>query len=179
MPVVDPRLVIAEILRNSPDGINRTKLCKAFYLAHLIYSELATGLLTKWPIARMPQGPGIDHGFELLDELEARGLLQHDESTDGPYRECVYKLTDDATLTELPEPARKAIQDATKFVLPKTASEISALTHEHSRSWIEGKNGQILEIYADLIPDEEYEHRSKQLSQLDSQIDAAFKGFDE
>jgi hypothetical protein len=155
MPATDPRQVIMEILRNAPNGINRTKLYKSFYLAHLVYTDTAPGILTNWPIVHMPQGPGISDSWKLLDDLAESGYLSREFSDDGLYRECIYR--------------------ATVYVLPKTATEISRITHEDSRSWIEGVSGQELEIYTDLIDDDEYSRRDAQLSSLESQLDAALK----
>ena len=42
---------------------------------------------------------------------------------------------------------------AVLFCKDKTASQLSQSTHEHSRSWIEGKDSDILNI--DLMPEEE------------------------
>src|SRR4051794_835855 len=68
--------VVLEILRQA-DGewTGKTKLFKAFYFAHLYYAAERPGALTHWPIARMPQGPGIDNSEGLFSELVRDGLL--------------------------------------------------------------------------------------------------------
>ena len=61
--------LILEILRQAGGEIEKTKIFKAFWLAHLYYSKIAPGYLTDWPIVRMPNGPGIDRGDQLIVEL--------------------------------------------------------------------------------------------------------------
>ena len=45
----------------------------------------------------------------------------------------------------------------------KTATQLSQYTHEYSKAWNEGENGQLLDIYIDIIPDAEYYRRKKEL----------------
>jgi hypothetical protein len=177
MPRANPRHVIVEILRNAKNAeINKTKLYKASYLSHLVYTHNSPGLLTDWKIAHMPQGPGIDSSYELLEPLEEEGYLTKSVTSDGIYTECVYRWTGkELPADALPPAASKAIKRATEYVLPMSATQISNLTHEHSRSWIEGKSGDALEIYTDLIDDEEYERRAKQLKSLEADVQLALK----
>ncbi|MBP87557.1 MAG: hypothetical protein CMJ64_12665 [Planctomycetaceae bacterium] len=53
--------IIIEIIRQADGSFERkTNLYKAFYHAHLKYAADNPGYLSKWPIVRMPRGPGID-----------------------------------------------------------------------------------------------------------------------
>jgi len=174
MPRTKARDVILEILRNA-DGewTGKAKLFKAFYFAHLYYANERPGLLTDWPIARLPQGPGIDRSPELFDGMVQAGYLLIERVHDGPFPEYRYRLTEKGRLVDrLPEDAAAAIKEATLFCLPRSAAELSQLTHERSRSWIEGKNGDVLNIYIDTIPDDEYEKRRTTLAELDNQLSA-------
>jgi hypothetical protein len=176
MAATSAHRVVVEILRNAPQGINKTKLYKAFYLAHLIYAQRAAGILTDWPIARLPKGPGISDGYMILDELKAAGTIEHRVGPCGPYTEHTYYLiSPEDSLGSLAEVAGKAIADATAFILPRSASEVSDLSHGFSRSWIEGRDGDTLEIYTDLIDDDEFERRSKDLSQLERELGPILK----
>ena len=77
------------------------------------------------------------------------------------------------TITVVPQSSVKqveAIKEATLFCQPRTAVELSQITHERSRSWIEGKDGDLLDIYIDTIPDEEYESRKARIARLDGQL---------
>jgi|ERR1043165_2102818 hypothetical protein len=176
MPAADPRHVIVEILRNAKNGINKTKLFQAFYLSHLVYTHNTPGLLTPWKMVHTPKGPGIDASYQLLESLEADGYLTRKVTSDGLFKECEFCWTGKELLANaLPQAAIDAIQRATAYVLPLTASQISQLTHEHSRSWIEATNGETLDIYTDLIDDEEYDRRNEQLDRLEADIEAALK----
>jgi hypothetical protein len=169
MPRTKAPDVILEILRNA-DGewTGKAKLFKTFYFAHLYYADQKPNLLTDWPIARMPQGPGIDQSHKLFGELVGEGYLTIESVHEGPYPEQRYRLTEKGRdAARPPEDARAAIREATLFCQGRTAAELSQLTHERSRSWIEGNNGDVLDIYLDLIPDEEYQQRAEEIARLD------------
>src|SRR4051812_11085828 len=87
--------VLLEILRLA-DGewSGKTRLFKAFYFAHLYYAMDRPEGLTNWPIARMPQGPGIDRSGKLFDELVHDGLLIVEHIHAGPFPEYRYRLTE-------------------------------------------------------------------------------------
>lgn len=147
---------------------------KAFYFAHLYYAAKEPGLLTDWPIVRTPQGPGIHKNFPLLQGLVKNGYLTIEPIQEGPYPEYRYRLTEKvAAEPPLAEEARAAIKAAADCVLPRTASELSQLTRERSRSWLEAKDGDVLDIYIDPIPDDEYEKGQEQLADFDQQIATA------
>ena len=170
MPRVTPQDVILEILRVA-DGewTGKTKLYKAFYFAHLYYANERPGLLTDWPIARMPEGPGIHQGDRLLNAIAEHGFLTVELSHEGPYPENRYRLTDKAgQVPRPPADASSAIKDAANFCLPRTATELSQLTHERSRSWKLGRDGDLLNIYIDTIPDDEYQRRQDELARLEA-----------
>lgn len=157
--------VVLEILRRA-DGewSGKTKLFKAFYFSHLYYAAERPGSLTDWPIARMPQGPGIHDSDVLFAELVGEGLLTVEHIHDGPYPEYRYRLTEKGKKTDpLTGVPGVAVERAARFCLTKTAAELSQLTHEHSRSWNEAKNGDLLDVEVDLIPGEEYARRSEEI----------------
>lgn len=178
MPRTTARDVILELLRNA-DGewTGKTKLFKAFYFAHLYYANQNPRLLTDWPIARMPEGPGIDKSHQLFGALVKDGCLTVERVHEGPYPEYRYRLTDKAKSSPpLPDDAKAAIKEAALFCQGKTAAELSQITHDRSRSWIEAKDGDILDIYIDTIPDEEYEKRRGEIEESDKQLTAILKG---
>jgi hypothetical protein len=169
--------VILEIIRQGKGKLTgKTRLYKAFYVAHLLYAEQETGYLTAWPIVRMPFGPGIDCGDELIAELELAGMLTRKKVAEGPWKTTRYLLTGDNERTErLAAPARRAIKQAVAFVCSKTATELSDLTHEFSRSWIEARDGQPLDIYVDIIADDEFERREREIDSLHRELMSAWK----
>src|SRR5712691_6586508 len=95
MPQTQAKDVILEILRNA-DGewTGKTKLFKTFYFAHLYYANERPGFLTDWPIARLPQGPGIDKSYLLFESLVKDEYLIVETVHDGPYPEYRYRLTE-------------------------------------------------------------------------------------
>ena len=169
--------VISQIVKEAGgEFVGKTRLFKAFYIAHLLYAEREAGYLTTWPIVRMPHGPGIDAGDELLRELQLRGVLQCDQVPEGPWSTNRYVLRERALPGEkLSTAEKRAVRDAVRFVQSKTAAELSELTHEHSRSWIAARDGQPLNIYIDMIPDEEFVQRDKELELLHRELIAAWK----
>lgn len=178
MPRTNAKQVILELIRNAKGAwVGKTKLFKAFYFAHLYYVETQPGILTDWPIARMPEGPGIDQSDKLFGELVNEGFITIDIVHEGPYPEYRYSLTEKALAERpLPEDARRAVQQAADFALPLRGDELSQITHEHSRAWRNGQNGDILDIYIDIIPDDEYEKEHARLTCLDQALTEALKG---
>jgi hypothetical protein len=152
------------------------KLHKAFYFAHLYYANEHPGFLTDWPIARLPHGPGIHHGEELIGRMVAEGLLQVELVHEGPYPEYRYRLTDKgrASGPAVAEDARLAIEKAALFCKDRTMAELSAMTHQRSRSWNESQMGDVLNIYLDIIPDDEYERRQRSLKDLSKDLAGIF-----
>jgi len=162
------RDVILQIIRDA-DGewSGKTRLYKAFYFAHLYYANERPGLLTDWPIARMPQGPGIHNGDALLGDLVREGYLTVEVFHEGPYPEYRYRLTEAGRQAgDLHGAVRWAIKEATIFCQGKTAAELSQITHERSRSWNQAKDGDILDVHIDTIPDGEYAEREREIMRL-------------
>lgn len=134
---------------------SKTLLYKAFYLAHLFYWEQHEGVLTKYPIVKMPQGPGIDDGDLLIQHLINRDLISREIERKGPYRCEVYALKAPREINP-DNPQQMAVRAAVDFLDGKSASEASAWIHEFSRSWQAAGSGEQLDIYLDVLTDEEY-----------------------
>jgi hypothetical protein len=178
MPRTNARDVVLGLIRKAPKGIwkGKTKLFKAFYFAHLYYAKNYPGILTNWPIARMPEGPGIDNASKLFDALVQERYLKVERVEEGPYPEFCYRITEKGRKSLIPpKEAQEAIDLAASFTLPKTAAELSQITHEHSRSWNSGSNGQRLDIYIDLIPDDEFEKGKAEIAELADKLSAILK----
>jgi len=152
----------------------KLRLFKAFYFAHLFYWQHGNGVLTDHPIVRMPMGPGIDKSEALLAALQGEGRIRIDTRANGPFREYVYELT--APVEIDPGNARyRAIEEAVEWMRDKTAGELSLETHVYSRSWRNEIDGQVLDIYSDLLDDDEYEEVRKGLVQAAGLIHGAFE----
>jgi len=155
----------------------KRRLDKGFYFAHLYYAEERPGLLTDWPIARLPQGPGIDKRNSLVHGLEHQGYLTAEDWNDGPYPDVRFRLTDKgAQAINLPDDTRKSIKEAADFCKGKSGPELSQYTHDNSRSWRRGQDGDILDIYIDLITDdEEYETERAKMQLLNQALAQALE----
>ena len=166
--------ILLEILRQNSGRVKATtRLYKAFYMAHLYYYQKGWGLLSDWPIVHMPNGPGIHRGLELLQELEDDGCIKISQQQKGPYLEAVYELVSPDP-SELRGQQVEAIKAAVDFVRGKSAAELSDLTHEFSRSWNNGQNGDPLNIYVDILDDKEYERIAEELDQINQDVSAVF-----
>jgi hypothetical protein len=177
LDVARAKHVLVELIRAAGgEWTGLTKLYKAFYLAHLYYAGSEPGYLTNWPIVRMPNGPGVESGDELLNELVLAGIITRESAKIGPYPTTTYRVTTKKLPGRLlKNDALKAIRSAVKFVEEKTATELSEITHEYSRSWNAARDGQTLNIYIDQIDDEEFSRREQDLDILNREILAAWK----
>jgi hypothetical protein len=166
--------IIWEILRQAGGEFGKTKLFKAFWLAHLYYSKIARGYLSDWPIVRMPNGPGIDRADHLLADLVADRFVIQTHVARGPFTEICCRITDQLMPDDLPPEALTAIKTAVKDVRSHSAGEISEWSHDFSRSWKNTPNGSELDIYSDLIPDDVYEERKKELTEMKRAYEGLF-----
>lgn len=143
--------------------LNKTQLFKAFYAAHLNYAKVSPRVLSNWPIVRMPNGPGIDDFDALMSGIGSK-IMSRTEAT-GPYMATLYTLANrmEPTLDDI---EMTAVNDATDWVLGRSAAELSELTHERSRSWQQGKDGDELDIYIDIESDQEYEARERRKREI-------------
>ncbi len=168
--------VLVELIRAAGgEWTGKTRLYKAYYLAHLYYAESEPDYLTNWPLVKMPYGPGIECGDELLNELVLSGVLARKHTLVGPYTATAYSLTGKSPPGEaMSQQAVRTVEQAVSFVKEKGAAELSDLTHEFSRSWNSVQEGQELNIYVDLIPDDEFAARDQRLSTLKTELLAAW-----
>jgi hypothetical protein len=169
--------IIAEIMRQAGgEWTGTTRLSKACYYAHLYYDESAPGYLSDWPIVKMPNGPGIGSGNQLIAEMKEAGLLSTDHVQVGPFRAMRFRLTGKEPAGDpLPADAIRPIQQAVQLVQDKAAGELRTPTHDFSRSWNLAEDGEELSIYIDLIPEDEYESRQARLREIREEIEAAWQ----
>lgn len=151
----------------------RLRLYKAFYYAHLFYWQRGSGVLTQHPIVRMPYGPGIHGAGTILPMLVKQGRIRISTRALGPYREYVYELA--APLQIDPNDQRyRAVIEAVEWIRDKPAVELSEETHLYSRSWREARDGDVLDIYQDLLEDDEYTRVRQDIAQAEALVDAVF-----
>jgi predicted transcriptional regulator len=167
--------IILEILRQAGDkGLGKTKLYKAFWLAHLFYAKDNPGYLSGWPVVRMPQGPGIDKGDALIRDLVASREITVSLEPRGPFSERCCRFVGVTQRPPLGAPGVEAVRQAVEYVKGLTAAEISEISHDYSRSWRTTPDGQELDIYTDLIPDEEYAERQCDMNHAKVALESLF-----
>ena len=166
--------VICAIVAASGGRIHgKLRLNKAFYYAHLFYWQEHTGTLTTYPMVHMPNGPEIEQADDLLVELKSEGRIDICYESIGPYKENVYQLLHPFQLD--PADSRyEAIRRAVEFINGKSAAELSEETRIYSRSWREGSDGDVLDIYIDLLDDEEYASVQRGLRSAEELLNGAF-----
>ena len=153
-------------------SIRKTLLFKVFYFAHLFYWQDSEGVLTTYPIARLPNGPGI-HGHEsLLQEMEQEGLISQYKEKVGPYD--AIKLVS-LVPPVISEDEKRIIKNTLDFIGDRTAVEVSDMVHEYSRTWRNEKNGEILDIYLDLLSEEEWEENQREIDSAKVAIDEFYR----
>jgi hypothetical protein len=159
--------IIVELVRQA-GGVfyNKTNLFKGFWRAHLAYADQNHGYLSNWPIVRMPRGPGIDNFDHLLAEMLRDDWLATDEKEFDGKVAMVFTLGQQSPNTGLDNRQIEAVKAGVKAVKYKSADFVSDRSHEDSRVWYEAANGQTLDIYLDLVPDEEREEYSRGIQSL-------------
>lgn len=153
----------------------KTALDAAFYLAHLFHWHHHEGVLTQHPIARLPNGPGIDGGDELLSSLRQAGRIRITHQPNGPYPEEVYELTQPFSVDPT-DPRHKVIRMALECMKGKSVAELSRWLQGYSRSWREARNGDLLNIYIDLLDDTQHKRIEDGLKHVEATFDAVVGG---
>jgi hypothetical protein len=172
------KAIILEIVKEMGGSCHgKTRLYKAFYFSHLFFASdnfLTLGELSEWSIVNMPNGPGIDKGQELLNDLTREGYLSSKQEMVAPvYVENVYACTDKRFPCPLKKNEVESIKKAVEFVNGKTASQLSEMTHEFSNSWNHSKIGEVLNIHQDLMSGEEF-GSLREMDWLDAEIEKVF-----
>lgn len=151
------RLILAILHKRGGNYNGRTRLFKVFYDAHIAYWQNTGGYLSQHKIVKIPYGPGIDDGREILLGLARKGFITERVVQTGEYQETVYTLTDSAPELNLSAQEEAAIESGIKWVGKKSAVQISHLSHRRSRSWNAAEMGREINVYLDAVPDEKYE----------------------
>jgi hypothetical protein len=163
--------VILEILKQVHDqkgklrGLDRESLTAIFWSAHLYYAKRNPGYLTNWPLLRSRWGVEIKDASALLAELVEEGLLQVEQVERGPFPVAVYCPTGKEDGAELPGAAVQAIRqawDEASALLPFRCGWPPL----YSRTWRHTPEGEEMDVYLDLIPEELYEEQRRELEGL-------------
>ena len=127
----------------------KTRLNKAFWWAHVFHYRNHSGLLSKYPIARLPEGPVIDDCDAVLVNLEREGRIKISEQPKGDYNETVITLT--SAPPTLEDDETDSLKEAIAWIRGKSAVAVSNESHELSVAWQKGKNGEIIDLAFDAL----------------------------
>jgi hypothetical protein len=148
--------IIVELVRQAGGQFqNKTNLFKAFWKAHLDYAANNAGYLSNWPMIRTQNGPAIGDFDLLMSEMLADGWLTIDEADVGSHRSMLFKLGPSCPPPALPKAAVEAIGEGVKSVGGTLGNGSNDESLRQSRVWRETKDGEEMEIYLDLIGDDE------------------------
>jgi hypothetical protein len=166
-------VIVALVDAAGADGLLRTNLYKAFWLSHLFAMTETGRSLTDWPIVKMPRGPGIHEFTDLISDLVG-SVLQDDEETVGPLPRptdaCSRSRARAEAISELRSDELVAVKHAVKLVGSRSANDASRLSHEVSRSWREAQKGAELDIYLDLLVDDEEVDRIRESTAKNAEL---------
>jgi hypothetical protein len=169
--------IILEIVRQAGGTlVGKTKLFKAFYWAHRFYfdDERAHGTLSKWPIVRMPKGPGIDRCDDLLAALRAKEFLRIEMCPRGKHEAFRFVLSPADGVPRLEDPIEvEAVKRAVGMVAGKSARGVSEASHDKSASWRRAKDGDELDIYADGLGEDEVERIKATVKEAEARFEEA------
>jgi hypothetical protein len=168
------RHVLMDIIAEDGGEVHgKVRLSKAFYFAHLYYWRDNPGTLTDYPIVRLAHGPGVHRIDDLLAAMEKDGLIEIRQEPSGPYLENVYRLAGHSPL-DTPSPAHQAVVAAVSYIRDKTGSDLSEVTHERSRSWQRGRDGDVLNIYVDTLSDTDFNSLQSGLASAEEMVNSVF-----
>lgn len=163
--------IFAKIIAAYPGELRgRFRLVKAFYYAHLFYWDENADTLTEHPIVKMDRGPGVKDYRGLLGELCSEKQIEEVEAkpVEGESNR-LFRLIESIALDEEDEEDRAIIR-ACKHVAKYSREELTEKTHRESHSWKEAKEGCTLDIYRDLMNEDEYSKMCGELAKLRSQV---------
>ena len=169
-------LLCAIIEENGGRLEGMTRLYKVFYYAHLVHWHRNRGMLSEYPLVKMPKGPGIDDGDVLLNELKQEGLIESQTQQKGPYPENMYTLRG-----QVPNPISADEREAIRHALDwanrhPTATHLSDVTHSESRAWNLSEMGEDLDLTLDTLSDEQYSEMIRARDWADNLVDSVFGG---
>ena len=169
------KTIIIEIVRQAGGVLdNKTNLYRAFYYAHLHFADKRGYYLSTWPIVKMPYGPGIESFDLLLGELMAEKQIECVPCERGECQGFCFRVLPETYRSSLPIGAEEAIAYALKKVEGKSATRVSEQSHLDSRSWREASNGEELNIYLDLLDENEYRNRQESAAEIAAALKKAW-----
>jgi hypothetical protein len=164
------RGVIVEILRQQLDQkesrLSRDDINHVFWLAHLHFARENRGFLTTWPILRIADGVEVFKVDAILTELVDDGLVEVEVIDAGPIPLSRYTCTAAGAARRLPDPASAAVSQALASMKDLCCRGYFRRHGSVSRAWRTTPEGEEMNIYIDLIPDDVYQARQRTLEEM-------------
>ena len=156
----DAKRIVAVILQAAGGTLDtRTRLYKAFYRAHVEHLKEHGCHLSPHPVVCLEHGPGIDHGKDLLRDMESDGTIQVRPMVRGTKIAHYYTLKDESA-AQATAAERASVHKALEWLGRLTATAASQKSHVDSRSWRLAREadliGEPLYLELDALPEEEY-----------------------
>lgn len=165
------RIFLALIAGAGEEFRGRTRLNKAFWYAHLYHYRHHEGLLSRYPIARLPEGPCANDYQYLLSSLEADGDLQVAvDNTSSMHATYVMQACRAPSEIELTDDERDSVQAALNWIHGKSGADVSSESHKLSRGWQKGNDGDVIDVALDALTLEDYEAQRAELEQVDKNL---------
>jgi hypothetical protein len=159
----------------------KTRLNKAFWRAHVYHYRHNAGLLSKYPIARLPEGPAIDDLDDLLVILEREGRISVEDRPRGKFVETVIHLESMPPCFSSSE--ERAIKEGLKWVKGKTAVQVRDESHFLSSAWQTNRNGEIIDLALEALDSSEVKSIAAEKKKISANLawakEVAMKAFGE
>jgi hypothetical protein len=177
------RAVVCAIVQQSASRklekvvVGRDSLVWLFWLAHLYYARKNPGYLTAWPLIRKPWGAEILDLDAILKGLIEDGLVRAERVDYGPIPLTSYVSTGKPLDLELRPQVLDAVREAHSFFTADKdlgAPWSRPFPLSFSRAWRITPDGEELNIYLDLIPDDAYEDGRRMLEELSRGLEGVF-----
>ena len=153
---------------------SKTRLNAAFWWAHLHFYRHHEGLLSRYPIARLPEGPAILDADDLIADLERQERIKVAITSAGGCPQYHFELLPADSLP-LTDDAIDSIRAAWAWVKSKSAAEASLESRKLSRGWRSGRDGDIIDYANDALSEADLMESQKTIQAMDDNLKWAGK----
>lgn len=165
------RVILGIIAEAGGEFVGAGRLNKAFWLAHVLHWKSQDGVLTRYPIVKLKDGPGIDRREALINELHREGKLEISR-----YRLRGQKYTLVGEAPRLTPAERESISAALKTLGGRGYTAISKLSHDKSVSWNDAEMGEELDYMLDAMGPAEVQRIRDSFKKAKGDFELAFSG---
>jgi len=165
-------VVCAIIEASGGEFRGKTQLNQVFWRAHVHHYRHHAGLLSRYPIARLPEGPAIAHADALIADMERQGRVHVGVELKGDHPEYVFTLQAKRR-GQLNADEADSINAAAAWIRGKTASQASKESQQLSRGWRHGKDGEIIDYANDALTAEEADRIEREVDAMSNHLERA------